>query len=194
MANLFDSSNYPTTEPYDFSAGDRVAWKRTDLGDDYSTSLYTLTYQARLEAAGMTVISLTATSSGNDYLIEVAAASTAVYAAGEYHWAAFITRNADSERVEIDSGTFTVKPNKATATSDPRTHTKKVLDAIENVIEGRATKDQESLSVEGMTLDRTPIPDLIVLYSKYKGIYVREQREERMRNGKSHSGKILTRF
>lgn len=194
MANLFDSSNYPTTEPYEFSAGDRVAWKRTDLGDDYSTSLYTLTYKARLEAVGTTVISLTATTSGNDYIIEKGATITAAYTAGEYHWAAFITRNADSERVEIDSGTFTVKPNKATATTDPRTHIKKVLDAIESVIEGRASKDQDSLSVEGMTLDRTPIPDLLVLYSKYKGMYVREEREERMRNGKSHSGKILTRF
>ena len=194
MANLFDISNYPDSEPYEFIVGDRVTWKRTDLGSDYSNSSYTLSYRARLESSGSTTFSITATASGDDYKIELASTTTASYTAGRYHWSAFITRDSDSERIQLDSGTFDVKANKATSTADPRTHIKKVLDSIESVIEGRASKDQESLSVEGMTLSRTPIEDLLVLHSKYKGMYVREQRAERMRNGKNHSAKIFTRF
>ncbi len=194
MANLFDTSNYPETEPYNFIVGDRIAWKRTDLGSDYSNSLYTLKYQARLEASGTTTFAITATASGTDYKVEVGSSVTATYTAGRYRWDAYITRTVDSERIQIDSGTFDVKANKVSSTADPRTHVKIVLDAIESVIEGRASKDQESLSVEGMTLNRTPIEDLLTLYSKYKGMYVREQRAERMRNGKKHSGRIYTRF
>ena len=49
MANLFDSSNYPETEPANIIAGDRAAWKRTDLGIDYAPASYSLKYSARLE-------------------------------------------------------------------------------------------------------------------------------------------------
>ena len=194
MSNLFDSSNYTESEPLSFSAGDRVAWKRTDLGTDYDNSLFTLGYEARLEASGSTSITVTASADGDDYLVEIASATTAAYTTGTYHWSAFITRIADSERIEIDSGTFKVLENKATSTVDPRTHVKKVLDAIESVIEGRSSKDQENLTVEGMTLVRTPLEDLIMLHSKYKSLYAQEKRAEKVRNGKGHSGKIYTRF
>ncbi len=194
MANLFDTSNYPDTEPYSFVVGDRVAWKRTDLGSDYPNSSYTLSYQARQESSGVTTFTATASSSGDDYVVEIGSTTSASYTSGRYHWSAYITRNSDSERIEIDSGTFDVKPNKVSSTADPRTHIKKVLDSIESVIEGRASKDQESLSVEGMTLSRTPIEDLLTLHSKYKAMYIREHRTERMKNGKNHSAKIFTRF
>lgn len=192
MANLFDSSNYPTTEPTNFIAGDRVAWKRTDL-TDYPTADYSLKYAARLEGTGATEIEITATESGNDYIVEVGQVTTAAYTAGVYHWQAYIIRTSDSERITIDSGTFEVKANKDVATTDPRTHVKIVLDAIEAIIEGRATKDQESYSIQGRSLARTPIPDLLVLRSRYKAEYVREQRAERIKNGLGHSGTIKVR-
>jgi|SaaInlV_200m_DNA_3_1039701.scaffolds.fasta_scaffold01866_3 hypothetical protein len=194
MANLFDSDNYATTEPYEFTAGDRVAWKRTDLGTDYDNSLYTLTYEAKSDQAGSASVTITATASGSDYLIEILHSTTAGYTADGYHWDAYITRDSDSARVKVDSGTWIVKENLDGSTVDPRGHTQKVLEAIESVIEGRASKGQESLTVEGMTLVRTPIEDLLVLHSKYKAMYAQEKRAERARNGKKHSGKIYTRF
>ena len=53
MGNLFDSNNYPQTEPSTLVAGDRWAWKRTDLGSDYPPASYTLAYEARLEGTGV---------------------------------------------------------------------------------------------------------------------------------------------
>lgn len=191
MANLFDSSNYKTSEPTEIVAGDRSTWKRDDLLTDYPSSDYSLSYSARLEASGATSISIDADSS---YVVELPSTTTVNYTVGVYHWSAYITRTSDSERIEVDSGTFTVLSNKASSTTDPRSHVKRVLDAIESVIEGRATKDQESLSVEGMSLVRTPVEDLLTLHSKYKTLYAQEKRAERLRNGKGHSGKIYTRF
>jgi hypothetical protein len=193
MANMFDSANYAETEPTTFIVGDRLAWKRTDLGTDYAPASYALQYSARLESTA-TEITITAGESGSDYIVEVAAATTAVYTAGIYHWQAYIVRSSDSERITVDSGTFEVKANRDAAATDPRGHVKKVLDAIEAIIEKRASKDQESYSIQGRSLGRTPIADLILLRDRYRAEYVREQRAERIRNGLGHSGVVKVRF
>ena len=193
MANLFDSTNYPETEPTQIIAGDRAAWKRTDLGTDYAPASYSLKYSARLEDSGSTEIEITASESGSDYIVEVGQSTTAAYTAGVYHWQAYITRTSDSERVTVDSGTWEVIANRDAATSDPRNHVKKVLDAIESVIEGRASKDQESYSIQGRSLSRTPIADLVVLRDRYRAEWVREQRAERIKNNLGHSGVIKVR-
>ena len=193
MANLFDSSNYPETEPAQFTAGDRITWKRTDLGADYAPASYALKYSARLENSGATEIEITASESGSDYIVEVGQSTSASYKAGVYHWQAYITRTSDSERITIDSGTWEIKPNRDTTASDPRSHAKIVLEAIEKVIEGRATKDKENYSIQGRSLSRTPIPDLLALRSFYKAEVVRDQRAERLKNNLGHSGIIKVR-
>lgn len=193
MANLFDSSNYPETEPAQFTAGDRVTWKRTDLGVDYAPASYALKYAARMENSGATEIEITASESGSDYIVEVGQTTSAGFKAGVYHWQAYITRTSDAERITIDSGTWEIKPNRDTTASDPRNHVKRVLDSIEAVIEGRATRDQENYSIQGRSLSRTPIPDLLILRDRYKAEYVREQRAERIKNNLGHSGIIKVR-
>ena len=194
MANLFDSTNYPEIEPSQIVAGDRIAWKRTDLGTDYNPTSYALTYSARLEDGGTTEIAITASESSLDYIVEVAAATSAAYTVGVYHWQAYITRSSDSERITVDNGTWEVLTNRDAATTDPRSHVEKVIDAIEAVIEGRASQDQAGYSIAGRSLSRTPIPELLVLRDRYRAEYVRIQREESILNGLGHSGRILTRF
>lgn len=194
MSNLFDSANYPTTEPETLIAGDRWAWKRTDLGSDYPPASYALSYSARREGTGDPEISITANESGSEYHVEVAAATTATYRDGTYHWQAYITRTSDSERVTVARGTWVVKANRDADNVDPRGHVKKVLDAIEAVIEGRATLDQESYSIAGRSLSRTPIADLLVLRDKYKAELARETAAERVARGLGNQTKVLVRF
>ena len=83
--NAFDSDNFATVEPEVLTIGDRWVWKRTDLGTDYPPSSYALSYSARLQGAGSTAISITASESGDDYLVEVASATTPSYTAGAYY-------------------------------------------------------------------------------------------------------------
>jgi len=191
---MFDSANYAETEPAKFIAGDRLAWKRTDLGTDYAPATYALQYSARLENGGTTEITIAAGESGSDYIVEVAAATTTAYTAGVYHWQAYIVRSSDSERITVDHGTWEVLANRDAATTDPRGHVKKVLDNIEAVLEKRSTKDQDNYSISGRSLGRTPIADLILLRDKYRGEYLREQRAERIRNGLGHGGIVKVRF
>ena len=200
MANLFDSANYsehePTIEEFGrpIVAGDYTAWKRTDLNSDYSTSLYTLTYQARLENSGSTNISLTATESNNEYLIEVTSTASASYTVGIYHWDAFITRDSDSARIRVDSGQWEVIANLASATTDPRSQNKKILDAIVAIIEGRASQDQMSYSIAGRSLSRMSIDDLLQFEGVYKARWLREQRELRNKEVGGNDSIILTRL
>jgi hypothetical protein len=193
MANLFDTSNYPETEPAKIISGDRAAWKRTDLGTDYAPASYSLKYSARLEGSGATSIDITASESGSDYIIEVGQSVSTAYTAGTYHWQAYIIRTSDSERLTVDSGTWEIISNRDAATSDPRNHIKIVLDNIEAVLEGRSSKDQENYSIQGRSLSRTPIPDLMVLRDRYKAMYVQEKRAERIKNNLGHSGIIKVR-
>jgi hypothetical protein len=194
VGNEFDSSNYPSTEPTKLIAGDRWAWKRTDLGGYYPPADYALTYSARLEGSGATEISITASESVSDYIVEVASATTEAYTAGKYHWQAYITRSSDSERITVDSGTFEVIADRDNATTDPRTHVKIVLDAIQAVIESRASKDQEAYSINGRSLNRTPLKDLIMLRDKYAALYASEQKAERIANGLGSNSRVLVRF
>ena len=111
MANLFDTDLARETEPEKIVAGDRLIFKRTDLGTDYANGSYTLKYSARLEGTGSTEIEITASASGDDYLVQVNSLTTASYVAGTYQWQAYITRNSDSQRLTIDQGSWEVVAN-----------------------------------------------------------------------------------
>jgi len=183
----FDSSDYPISEPQQLVAGDRAAWKRADLGSDYPPASHTLTYAARLEGDGTDSIAITASADGSDYVVEVASATTADWTAGDYAWQAYITRDSDSERVTVDYGAWEVVADRANATTDPRTHAKIVLDAIEAVLETRATRDQASYSIAGRSLSRMPVGELLSLRNYYAQVVAGEDAAERIRNG-GHGG------
>ena len=200
MANLFDTTNAATTEPETIVAGDRLIWKRTDLNADYANSASTLKYSARLEGTGSTEIEITASASGSDYLIEVASASavTTNYTAGTYRWhlrlADYITRNWDSQRLTLDSGTWEIIANRDAATTDPRSHPRIMVEKIEAVLEGRADDDVASYSINGRSLTKIAIPELMEWRDRYRAEYMREVRKERARNGKATGSTVLVRF
>jgi len=194
MANLFDTDLARETEPEKIVAGDRLIFKRTDLGTDYANGSYTLKYSARLEGTGSTEIEITASASGDDYLVQVNSLTTASYVAGTYQWQAYITRNSDSQRLTIDQGSWEVVANRDAATTDPRSHPRIMVEKIESILEGRAGADVNSYSINGRSLTKIPIPELMEFRSKYKAEYLREVRRERARNGVGTGATVLVRF
>lgn len=137
------------------------------------------TFKIRIapRAVGATPITLTATTSGTEYLIQVAPATTANWTAGNYSWTSWVEKA--GARYTVESGTLEILANPATATSsDLRSHARVVLEAIEAVIEGRATKDQEEYTIGQRSLKRTPITDLLALRDKYRAeVFAEEQAE-----------------
>lgn len=193
MANKFDSTNYPTSEPNELQLGDFWAWKRTDLSTDYPTASYALSYEFNLvDGSTAANFTLTATESNDEYIIEVS--NTTSYTAGEYNWVSYITRSSDSARIKLSEGFTEIQENYATTTSSVRSHAKKVLDAIEAVIENRATMDQSSMSIAGRSLSRLTIDELLQFRDRYKAEYLKEVKKARIKNKKDSGNTIKVRF
>ncbi len=196
MSNKFDRTNYPTAEPAKLVAGDRFAWKRDDLATDYPPSTFALTYEFHDDSGGggNKKFTITATEADDTYYIEVGSSTTASYTAGDYIWEAYITRSADSERIMVDSGRTEITINLANTNADLRSHAKKVLDAIEAVIEGRATIDQSSFSLGGRSLSRMSVEELMTFRDRYKAEYMKEIKLARIRNKQGSGNTIKVQF
>jgi len=193
MANKFDSTYYPTSEPNELQLGDFWAWKKTDLSDDYPTASYSLSYEFNLvDGSTAANFTLTATESNDEYIIETS--STTSYTAGEYNWVSYITRSSDSARIKLSEGFTEIQQNYATTTSSVRSHVKKVLDAIEAVIENRATMDQSSMSIAGRSLSRLTVDELMTFRDRYKTEYLKEVKQARIKNKKDSGNLIKVRF
>jgi hypothetical protein len=193
LANKFDSTNYPTQVPSELQLGDFWAWKRDDLASDYPVADYSLSYEFNLiDGATASNFTLTATESGDEYIISTS--STSSYAKGNYNWISYITRSSDSARIKLEEGFVEIQDNYATTSASVRSHAKKVLDAIEAVIENRATMDQQSMSIAGRSLSRMSINELLTFRDRYKSEYLREVKRARIKNGRGSGNTIKVNF
>lgn len=184
------AADIPTTEPVKITAGDTLRW--TKSVSDYSAAAgWTLDYYFRGKAGSFDI---TTTADGSDHAVSVAKTITAAYPAGDYYWAAYVSKA--GERFQVGAGRCKVLPDLITKNKgyDGRSHVKKTLDAIEAVLEGRASKDQESYTIDSISLSRTPIKDLIMFQAKYAAAYQAELDAETLEQGGKLGGKILTRF
>jgi hypothetical protein len=183
------SAEIPFGEPAALVIGDTWTWKRT-IGD-YPAGTWTLRYYLR-GVTGET--SITATADGTDHLVSVAAATTAAYQPGRYYWGAVVTSG--SERFSIGGGHFTVHPDPAKLGKgfDARSHARKVLEAIEAVIENRATKDQEEYTIGTRSLKRTPLEDLLKLRTDYRAEVAAELAADQLANGGRGTSRLLARL
>tara|TARA_R110002020_G_scaffold232588_1_gene444092 strand:+ start:3438 stop:4037 length:600 start_codon:yes stop_codon:yes gene_type:complete len=191
----FTRANYKEYPPEEFVAGDYLAWKNTSLVSDYPVASYALTYDASFEGTKIAITALEDAGPPEAYYVEVGAAVTALYTPGTYVWSAFITDSSDAtKRIQVDYGTWTVTPNLAVSTADPRSHNEIILDALEALLETRATVDQASYSIAGRSLSRMDVDDLL----RWKAIYTwrvrREVQLERIRNGQRPGNTIDVRF
>ena len=194
MANLFDSSEYPTTEPEVLVIGDRWVWKRTDVGTDYAPSSYALSYNARLLGTGSTTFSITASESGTDDIVEVGSSTTSSRSVGVYAWNMYITRSSDSERIALDSGKFEVKDNLATSSADPRSHSAKMVDYLEATAESLAQKLTTAYSIADRSNTLKSMEENQNLLNYYRTVYNREVMKDRALSGKKTGQTILVRF
>lgn len=193
MANLFDTTNYPTVEPQTLEAGDRWAWLRADLITDYPSSAYSLSYVLRREITGER-IAITASSNSTGYVVEVSSTTTAAYNPGRYHWDAYITRTSDSARVKVNSGTLEIKPNKATSSDDPRSFAQICLDNIETYLRDPNNIAAASYSIAGRSLSRWSRADLLTERERWKGEVAREKQAEQFARGMLTNSTIRVRF
>jgi hypothetical protein len=174
-----------------WTAGDTVTWTTT-LSDYPFGNGWVLT----AHVLGDTPLSASGTSDtdGVGHVITFSAADTAGLVSGSYKVIETISKGSERFTLYATAIEVLADPTKLGAGYDPRSHVKRVLDSIKAVIEGRATKAEESVSIAGRSLARTPLSDLLVLYNQYQQLVRSEQETEKLAKGMATGAKILVRF
>lgn len=139
-------------------AGDFWTWRADGFAAAYPDPDYRLEYQIQPRQGG-TATTIAATSDATGWRVDVAGAVTAALAPGDYTWALAAVRVSDTARATLCTGALDVAPD-PTSGADGRSCARRLLAAIEATLEGRATKDVESYTIEGRALTRTPFEQL----------------------------------
>jgi hypothetical protein len=162
------------TVPLRFFEGDTVSWDEK-ASSDYPATAWTLTYTF-VNAIG--VITAVATADDDDYTVSLSAAVTATYIPGQYKWVGKVSDIATGLEIHtVLSGETEIYRSLDGDTSgyDTRSWAQEALDAVTAVITNRATMDQEAYSIQGRSLSRTPMSDLITLRKYLQGEVSKEQ-------------------
>nr|WP_254604122.1 hypothetical protein [Leisingera sp. ANG59] len=124
-------------------------------------------------------IDLTGTPSGTGHQLQALASTTASWQPGRYRYELRATDGTDV--VKVETGEVVIAPDLSAqpAGYDGRNHVRRVLDAIEAVIENRATIDQQSYQINNRSLSRTPLGDLLKLRDKYRAELAAQKRARR---------------
>lgn len=155
--------------PTKISAG--LSFSQSLRFDSYQAPAWSLTLLLR----GPASIDLPAVADGSNHRLQATGGVTETWAPGLYNFAIRATNGVDL--VELQRGQIEIAPDMASLPvgADVRTPSQIALEAIEAVIQKRASIDQERYRINNRELYRTPIKDLIALRDMYRGEVRREQ-------------------
>jgi hypothetical protein len=182
------SATVPDQVPAQLIAGDTWAWTR-DLSD-YPAGTWTVVYYFENKDG---TFSANASASGTTHSVSISATTTAGYTSGRYRWRARASSGGNSYVVESGFVDVLFDPA-ASGKRDVRTHARRVLEAIEATIEGRASNDQLAMTINGRSISRTPIAELLVARDKYKGEVASQDSAERVASGLGSKRRTYVRF
>lgn len=194
MANLFNESNAPEGEPLKIVVGDFLQWKKTALAESYPTATHSAEYVARITAGGASEIKLAAIERTGYYLFQVSSATSGDFLPGFYHWQLEITETASGNRIVVERGEFEAIPDLDANGADPRSHADIMLDKIQSLLEGRADKDVTSYSINGRSIAKMSVTDLLSWRDYYRKEVLKERRDNAIALGKPTKTTVKVRF
>lgn len=177
----------PTVWPQEITAGNTLSFQLER--DDFPASTWTMTYRLISAAQAYSVV---ATADGDAHQFSAAATVTATWDAGTYQYV--ITASDGTDRCTVAEGFLEVLPDPAGGASDNRHHVRKVLDALEATLEGKASDDILMIEIGGRPLTKLSPGELLSWRDKYKAELARIEQEERMAAGLGSRRKIKARI
>lgn len=166
------SAEVPYGEPIELLAGDTYKFLKT-LSDYSIADGWALKYRM---VVGATTLAKTASDNGDgNWLVTIDKADLAGILADTtarlYGWV-----EKAGERWSVYDDYVRVKPNLETANATQlKTHEVRTLEAIEAVIEERATADLEQYTLNGRSVTKVPIEQLLKWRGTYRAIVWRQQ-------------------
>lgn len=173
-------------EPLEITAGDSLSWSIYDA-DYLPADGWTLKYALR----GPVAIDFASTPDGDSHTVNVPGSVSKDYGPGSYSWARYFEK-ADGTRATRATGRITIKPDLVAVEGiyDGRSHAEKVLEAIERVIEGRASTGDQEVTIDGNRLVKMSVTELIALRQKYRAELRAERNRQLKKSGRS-TGRII---
>lgn len=178
--------------PLQMTAGTTIEWVR-ELSD-YPAPSWGLTYTL-VKDGSQIVISGTQHGDASSHLLSASASTSGEWSSGRYSYQAAVSDGV--ERHVVEAGSVEILPDFAAASTglDDRSYAKRCLDAIEAVIEGRASKAQLEYSIAGRTLKFIPHTELLDMRKRFREEYIAEERRKRRRKtGSAAVGRVEIRF
>lgn len=177
-------------EPGKIAAGDSLDWTRS-LTDYPASEGWTLHYALFNATAAYAI---TSAADGDNHVVSVDSATTATWDAGRYDWTAYVTHT-DGTKRSLFTGTIIITPD-LTSPYDGRSHARKMLDALEAALEGRATTDEMDL-IKGQFGERAierKSAELIVARDRYRREVKSEETAAALARGERPQNKTKVRF
>lgn len=160
-----------------------------DLADYPASEGWQLSYKLR----GASAIDIDATIEDQKYLVNANPATTNTWAEGDY-WA-FAVVSLGGEIATVELGETKILPSLTGLTTlDQRSHVKKVLDALDALLEGKATEDMAEMSIGNRSLKKMGPDELLKWKKYYSELYRRELDQKAISEGKKPKSRILVRF
>ncbi len=181
---------YPSQVPDEFHAGDSFLLELS--GGDYpppewTASIVLSNSSVRNTAAG--------TSSGSLHRIDIAPATTSNWATGSYSWQIYAEKT--GYRVTLASGNIKILANIGDASqgNDVRNFPRTVADALESIIQNRATKEQLLLAQQSVgDLNVNYVPDVMAEWQKWNGYAEQLENANKVSAGMGGPRAIYARF
>lgn len=187
------AATIPSTEPEIIYVNEEVAWIQ-DLSD-YPAPTYTLKY-GLTKADGTGALTVTASDNGDgQHLVEIASAETATMGAGGWRWQKRVELTADgSEKTVLAQGRLEVRPDFIAGAVDARADIEAALEALTAMIRGKATKDVQSYTINGRSLQSMSPSELMEWKAALQAEALELENEERRELGLGTTQKIRARL
>lgn len=178
----------PTYVPTEITIGETIEFEK-DFDDFPADEEWIITYYFRGAGPGFDVAG---TADGTIHVFTIAAATTVNMVAGRYDYQALAVKG--SEKHLVDEGVVTAKASLAViatnTTYDGRSKNKKILDAIDDLMQGKAALDQQkyliATGVTGFTsqheAERIQPSELLALRKYYASLVRSENRRKKGRS------------
>lgn len=178
--------------PSNITAGDTAEW--LIASSLYPAPEWTLSYVLVKSGQQITFTSSQYGSTTTHHISNLSS-TTADWAPGVYSFRSYVTDG--THRHPVESGSIEILADFVSATIglDDRSFSKRCLDNIESVIEGRATQAQLEYAIAGRQLRFIPPADLMNLRDRFRAEYRAEEAAKlEKRTGKSRWGQVQVRF
>jgi len=176
--------------PNEIRIGTTTEWSFSH--PDYSPDTWNLTYNF-IADDGSKKVSIPGTADNGGWTIKIDPTTSREFTPGPWSYVALVTDGADV--YQVDSGTVTILPDPtASDVSAFQSHVKKVLDALEAALEGRASRTDLEYQIGNRKIKHMSPAQLYRLWKVYKMMYERERKAANLGEQIGPGAKVAVRF